>query len=38
MFGTGNSFEPDQVENPTARFGFTYRILGGVKMSFPPLR
>ncbi len=38
MFSQGGSFEPDQAEDPKVRFGFTYRILGGVKMSFPPLR
>ena len=37
-YSNGGSYGQDPVEDPKARFGFTYRVLGGVGMSFPPLR
>jgi hypothetical protein len=38
MISNGNSFALDQMQDPKVRVGFLYRILGGVKMSFPPDR
>ena len=38
MLGTGNSFEPDQIDNPKVRSGLIYRVLGGIVVSGPPRR
>ena len=38
MISNGGSFALDPIQDPKVRVGFTYRILGGVQMSFPPDR
>ena len=36
MFSNGNSYAPEQCEDPRTRIGLSYRVAGGPKMSFPP--
>ena len=33
MFSNGNSFAPEQCEDPKARLGFFYHVAGGPKMA-----